>query len=50
MGSRHVRDVIADGRWALRDRIVQTCDEPALHARSIEVAQLLWNRMESIPC
>jgi cytosine/adenosine deaminase-related metal-dependent hydrolase len=50
MGSRCVRHVIANGRIALRDRIVQTCDEPAIHARSIDVARSLWNRMESIPC
>jgi putative selenium metabolism protein SsnA len=50
MGSRWVRDVIANGRWALRNRIVQTCDEPAIHARSIKVARALWKRMESIPC
>src|SRR3954452_7032889 len=33
-GSRMVRHVIANGRWALRDRVVQTCDEPAIHAQS----------------
>jgi putative selenium metabolism protein SsnA len=50
MGSRHVRHVIADGRWALRDRIVQTCDEADAHHRSIATASALWKRMESIPC
>jgi cytosine/adenosine deaminase-related metal-dependent hydrolase len=50
MGSRCVRDVIANGRWALRNRTVQTRDEPAIHARSIKVASALWKRMESIPC
>ncbi len=50
MASRMVRHVIANGRWALRDRVVQTCDEPAIHARSVDVARSLWKRMESIPC
>jgi putative selenium metabolism protein SsnA len=50
MGSRHVKHVIAGGRVALRDRVVQTCDEAEIHRRSVDVASSLWKRMESIPC
>src|SRR5439155_26317296 len=50
MGSRHVRHVIARGRWALRDRIVQTRDEPDIRRRSVTTASGLWKRMEGIPC
>ena len=50
MGSRHVRHVIARGRVALRDRVVQTLDEPDVHRRSVATAAALWKRMEEIPC
>jgi cytosine/adenosine deaminase-related metal-dependent hydrolase len=49
MSSRNVRHVIARGRVGLRDRIAQTCDEPAIRARSQSIATALWKRMESIP-
>ena len=49
LDSRYVRDVIVDGRWALRDRQVQLCDETDLRARASETAEALWRRMEEIP-
>ena len=50
MGSRHVKHVIARGRVALRERVVQTLDEPDDRRRSVATASAMWKRMESIPC
>jgi putative selenium metabolism protein SsnA len=50
MGSRHVRHVIARGRVALRDRIVQTVDEHDVRRQSVATASALWKRMEAVPC
>jgi cytosine/adenosine deaminase-related metal-dependent hydrolase len=49
MGSRNVRHVIAAGKWAMRDHVVQTCDEPDVRRRSVASAGAMWKRMESIP-
>ncbi len=46
LSSRHVRDVIAGGRWAMRDREVLTVDEPDMRRDASRVAQQLWRRME----
>ena len=46
MDSRHVRDVIAAGKWALRDRQVLTADEDVLRWEASKVAEELWRRME----
>jgi cytosine/adenosine deaminase-related metal-dependent hydrolase len=50
MGSHHVKHVIARGKVALRDRVVQTCDEAEVRRRSVAIASAMWKRMESIPC
>jgi len=49
MGSNNVRHVIADGRLALRDRVVICCDEPSIRRRAVEVSRGLWDRMSRIP-
>src|SRR5437762_700786 len=48
MSSNNVRDVIANGRWAMRDRNVLTCDEPRTRAQAVEIARELWQRMPAI--
>ena len=48
MGSQHVTDVMIDGRWALRDRQVTTCNEPEVRQESRRVASGLWERMATI--
>jgi putative selenium metabolism protein SsnA len=49
MGSQNVRHVIANGKVALRDRKVMTCDEGQIRRESVAVASALWKRMEQIP-
>jgi cytosine/adenosine deaminase-related metal-dependent hydrolase len=49
MDSRHVRDVLIGGTWAMRDRVVGTCDERGVRAESVKTADGLWRRMSSIP-
>ncbi len=49
MGSQNVRHVIADGRLALRDRKVMTCDEPAIRWESVAISKSLWTRVEELP-
>ncbi len=46
MDSRHVKDVIAAGKWALRDRQVLTADEDVSRWEASIVAEKLWQRME----
>ncbi len=46
MGSRHVCDVIAAGRWAMRDRTVLTINEPLVRREATRIAENLWQRME----
>jgi cytosine/adenosine deaminase-related metal-dependent hydrolase len=48
MGPEFVRDVMVGGWWLMRRGHVVTCDEPALRARSIEVARGLYERMARI--
>ena len=50
LGPEHVRDVMIDGRWILRDGRIVTCDEPAARANSVEVARALHQRMAEYPC
>ena len=50
MGPEFVRDVMVAGWWLMRKGHVVTCDEPALRARSVEVARGLHERMAKIPC
>jgi cytosine/adenosine deaminase-related metal-dependent hydrolase len=45
MGPEFVRDVMVGGWWLMRKGHVVTCDEPALRARSVEVARGLHERM-----
>ena len=46
MDSRHVRDVIVAGKWALRDRQVLTADEDVSRWEASKIAEKLWQRME----
>jgi len=48
LGAQHVRDVIADGRWVLRERAVKSCDEVRIRQNSAQVAAKLWSRMAAI--
>jgi putative selenium metabolism protein SsnA len=48
LGVQHVRDVIASGQWALRDRVVKTCDERQVRHSTAEVATKLWARMTAM--
>ncbi|HTQ41074.1 MAG TPA: amidohydrolase family protein [Pirellulales bacterium] len=49
LGSQHVRHVMVEGGWVLRDRVVVCCDEAAARRRAIPVAARLWDRMAAIP-
>jgi putative selenium metabolism protein SsnA len=46
--ARHVRDVMVAGRWVVRDRRMVQTDDEELTAKSREVAERLWRRMEDI--
>jgi putative selenium metabolism protein SsnA len=48
MGPEFVRDVMVGGWWLMRRGHVVTCDEPAIRARSVEVARGLHERMTKI--
>ncbi|MCI0333482.1 MAG: amidohydrolase family protein, partial [Planctomycetes bacterium] len=49
LGPEFVRDVMVGGWWLMRKGHVVTCDEPAIRARSVEVARGLHERMAAIP-
>jgi putative selenium metabolism protein SsnA len=44
----HVRSVMVEGRWVVRDRKLVTVDGEAAFARAREAAPGLWRRMESL--
>ncbi|MFQ5806570.1 MAG: amidohydrolase family protein [Phycisphaerae bacterium] len=48
MSSRHVKDVLIDGRWVLRERVVQTFDEAGIRRDALNVSAKLWERMPRI--
>jgi len=48
LGAQHVRDVMIDGRWLLRNRMVQTCDESEIRRAAAAVAGDLWRRMQAL--
>ena len=48
--SRHVRDVMIDGRWAMRARQIESCDEAEQRRVAVEVSNALWRRIAEIPC
>ncbi|MEP0847284.1 MAG: amidohydrolase family protein [Phycisphaerae bacterium] len=45
LSSRHVRDVIVDGAWRMRDRECVGLDEHAVRADAQRAAAALWQRM-----
>jgi cytosine/adenosine deaminase-related metal-dependent hydrolase len=49
MTSRHVRDVMVGGEWAVRQRQLARADAMELTARCNEAARRLWQRMDGIP-
>ncbi len=46
MSSRHVKDVILQGKWAMRDRSIVAGDEPRWRYEATTIAEKLWRRME----
>jgi len=48
LGSQHVRHVLVDGQWALRERLASACDEISLRRRGVAASQRLWQTMQSI--
>ena len=46
LSSRHVKDVMVDGRWRLRDRALVDLDESAERSTAAESAAGLWKRMQ----
>ena len=49
LDARCVTDVLIDGRWALRQRRVETLDEPQNRDHAQRIAEQLWSRMNKIP-
>jgi len=49
LGAQHVRHVIADGQWALRERAVSTCDELQVRSAARDLTPRLWERMAALP-
>ncbi|MCK4871244.1 MAG: amidohydrolase family protein [Phycisphaerales bacterium] len=50
MGAQHVRDVMIDGHWRLRDGKAVSCDEAETLRDAQRQAQLLYDRMATIAC
>ncbi|MBC8106422.1 MAG: amidohydrolase family protein [Anaerolineae bacterium] len=46
--SRHVRDVMVDGRWAMRDGKVIQIDEAKTRRDALRVSRELWKRLDAI--
>jgi putative selenium metabolism protein SsnA len=49
MGTQHVRHVLVDGRWVLKDRLVSNLDEADARRRAVSLASQMWQRMSAIP-
>ncbi|HPF41350.1 MAG TPA: amidohydrolase family protein [Phycisphaerae bacterium] len=47
--SRHVRSVMVDGRWAMRDRTIEGLNETAIRTETRRISESLWRRMMSLP-
>ena len=45
MSGRMVNDTMVDGRWVMRDRVIQTLDEAQVNARSRAAAPRIWAQM-----
>ncbi len=45
MTGRMVNDTMVDGRWVMRDRVIQTLDEAQVNARSRAAAPRIWAQM-----
>jgi putative selenium metabolism protein SsnA len=50
LGAQHVKDVIVDGQWVMRERRVLTCDERQARQSAKPVAERLWREMERYVC
>lgn len=48
MGSQHVRHVLVDGRWVLRDRVIGLADEGSIRRASGPAARKLWEKMATL--
>ena len=48
LSSRHVRDVMVEGEWVVRDRRLVRVDQDELSASASEQASRLWRRLDSI--
>jgi len=49
LSSRHVRDVMVGGEWAVLDRRLARVDQDALAAGARTEAERLWRRLDEIP-
>ena len=49
MGPQHVRSVVAGGKWALHERVVETCDEGEARSAASDAGAHLWGRMAALP-
>ncbi|MCB9858036.1 MAG: amidohydrolase family protein [Phycisphaerales bacterium] len=47
--SRHVRSVMIDGKWAMRDRVIMGVDEAAIRKGTQRISESLLRRMTSLP-
>ena len=48
LGPQYVKQVIVDGKWALRERAAKTCDEGHARRAAAEVAERLWKHVDRI--
>lgn len=49
MGSQHVRDVMTDGKWAIRAGQFVAADEAAYRRAAVPAAKKMWDAMAEIP-
>jgi putative selenium metabolism protein SsnA len=48
IGPEHIRHVIVDGRWVLRDRVPQLCSESEARQAGAVIAAKLWRRIAAL--
>jgi putative selenium metabolism protein SsnA len=48
IGAQHVRDVMVQGKWVVRDRRLVNADADRIAADAVEQAVLLWGRIDDI--
>lgn len=49
LGAQHVRSVLINGQWRLKERIITGVDEATIRRDAASVARALWTKMQAVP-